>query len=284
MALLLPSTTKFYTITANDAASTSQSPRQLYYIPKVVSGQVDLPDDGDDDEDNDESSPLEVDDETWQKLSDKRTIVIYGTPVHYTEAHLKQIFIVFGEVENCIFHQTNDLLSRIAEITFIDDDSYNIAFTATTPSAHINSTQISLDESKSLGVSKYHEQWLQIHPDVTTLERQVNLFMMNWDQRATLSNQQSKRPIVDEDGFTLVVDKKDGVDTTIAAKRMKKQSKARMKKQDEKLRERRNTSLPFYEYHEKEQNRQKEQAMLKSTTRDAQVIGKLKKTRSFNPY
>jgi hypothetical protein len=253
--------------------------RVIYFTPKVaVQG----------DEITEEQAENIPEDELYERFRLERSVVVYGTPVTYNDDILRAIFGQFGEVESCFFFPTRDQLSRIAEVTLVDDDAYNNVL-----SNHLN-TRVEIDSnairqgleqvnpSQQLGSQKWMSEYTQQRPDFSSLQKQVDMFFMAIDRRVSDQKKASKRPIIDEDGFQLVV----GDERTVeeSQKKWKQQQKQKEKKEKVKQKERLTDQLSMYKVHEVQQSRREHQAQQRQNYADKKIINKLKEQRSFNPF
>lgn len=254
-------------------------------------------------------------DQLYERFKDERTFIVYGAPITYNESILEAIFNAINQqgqstsmnqnaddsdetrteespplVESCTFvsNAMNDALRRIAEVVVVDDDAflyvldnYNTAAIAIDSDDIIKTT--SFGPQYRHGVDKWDHEYGLIRPNFTSLQEQVDLFMSNFDKRTSAElSKARKRPIVDEDGFTLVL----GDDRTVeeGEKKFKKQQKQLQKKEKVKEKQRLDGQLAMYKVHEVQQTRKQQQEQHKLEYADKKIINKLKQQRSFNPF
>jgi ribosomal RNA-processing protein 7 len=200
-----------------------------------------------------------------------RTLIVTAIPIYYSEQDIQEVFEMFGDVELVFFRVNHSVNGRTAEVIFEDDESVVKAFSTPDAKSYVTG-------SIQCGLEKFKTEYLNLRPDYSTLQTQVDMFMSGFDERTEREKEETKRRKneVDEEGFRYVYDepKKRGRDAV----------KDAVRRYNKRINQKVNTVFSFYKFQEQEKQIDKQMALRKKFEEDKQRVADMKSSRRFKPF
>lgn len=135
--------------------------------------------------------------------------------------------------------------------------------------------------SSNLGINKWTQEYLTLRPDYSQLQTQVDMFLHAFDTRTEAQKKAMKnKPLVDEDGFRLVINNKR---KNTSDSKLKQDRKQALRKQARKDSERVQASAAFYRLQEFEKKQEKLATLRKKFEEDRARIQAMRSQRKFKP-
>lgn len=162
----------------------------------------------------------------------------------------------------------------VADVVYESSEGYDRAFSLKDSHSYVPG-------SAPIGAAKWRSQYLQMRPDNSALQKQVDMFLHAFDQRSETEKlaRKSRGPIVDEDGFTLVQS-----NTKRKAEQSESSARGAAKKFKQKLQKQAENAVHFYKFQEKERKLERINVMRRKFEEDKQKLIDLKATRKFKPF
>eukprot|EP01083_Nonionella_stella_P069093 183993_1 len=195
---------------------------------------------------------------------------VWNIPADFDFQNILGTFRHFGSVNRCVFLSScDDLPGQVADVEFSDEETAHSVLES-------SGKEIELDFDRGnqvCGIKKWLEEYKAKRPNPEMLQRQVDMFMTNFDKMEKAKDE----PIVDDDGFQLV---------TYSKKQKRKQTtksqnipRGHLKKKQKLL-----AGGSFYKSQRRER-RQKELTVLRQKFQDDKKrIAEMRSQRKFNPF
>lgn len=202
-----------------------------------------------------------------------RTLFVLNIPPYATKDSLKHVFSVAGVVESVALSEGDDHGFKTGYIVFTKTSSLSKALRLK------ELPPLSSDEHPVLvGLERYISDYNNSIVDPAQLQREVDIFMAEYDKEVEAEKQNAKGQNVDEDGWTVVTKKgrnpglsrKESVESKIAQKLQKKQKKKRLEN--------------FYTFQVRESKMNHIVKLREKFEEDKKRIEAFKRSRKFKPF
>jgi RNA recognition motif-containing protein len=210
----------------------------------------------------------------------KRTLFAMNLPWNFDFQDVSDVFSAFGDVERVMF--TSALVGdaalkagRTAHVVFESAEGLQTAMT--TDMSQVKQSYV--QGNVPVGATKWLQEYKQQYPKVDALSAQVDRFMEAFDSRSEAQKRAQKQgAVTDEDGFTLVMDKK-------PKRRMLKADREAAVKAEAKKRKKKKGSgiVNFYAFQKRNQKREELSQLRAKFNEDRDRFARMKASRKFKP-
>ncbi|CAF0778824.1 unnamed protein product [Brachionus calyciflorus] len=232
-----------------------------------------------------------------------RTLFVNNIPPYYTEQGIKNVFSVFGRVDNVFIHSkpTSNPFIKQNEIHkksyFEHDDENNddehgfkIAYVVFSQEQSVDkSLKKPIDNERiltntdtiiSTGMKKWVEEYKRNFVDAKKLNKEIDEYMMNYDEEKAKKEQEQEEMAnqPDEDGWITVTPKSRKSNLAFTERNIEKmKTKQKKKRQQMQL-------INFYSFQMKESKKEYIAQLRKKFEEDKQRIESMKQNRKFKPF
>lgn len=129
-------------------------------------------------------------------------------------------------------------------------------------------------------MGKWRTEYANMRPDYSKLQTQVDLFLSAFDKRTAAEKAAANKPVVDEEGWTLVVGskRKGGADSAKSAIKQAAKDYAR------KVQKQAGHAFAFYKFQEKERKQERLALLRRKFEEDKKKIQDMRSNRKFKPF